>query len=173
MKALQLWPPTPQLSTRSSTAGSTRSASSTPAAIEHSIPLEYQQLLDLWLLVDYLVAPAAKDVAIDLLRLNAGLEWTRCYGRIPFIYDNTHAGSPLRKFAVDMVLTTRSEALQGDWIRELAQLDDCPFEFVADLVLGCLKLRAEEWVHAAGGWILTDKCEHHDHLDVCSSTDRK
>jgi hypothetical protein len=74
---------------------------------------------------------------MDLLRLKAGLEWTRCCGRISFIYDNTHAGSPLRKFAVDMVFTkTRSEVLQGDWIRELAQLDDCPFEFVANLVRG-------------------------------------
>lgn len=80
-----------------------------------------------------LVAPAA----VDLLRPKAGLEWTRCCGRIPFIYDNTHAGSLLRKFAVDVVLMkTRSEALQGDWIRELAQLDDCPFEFVANLVRG-------------------------------------
>ena len=63
---------------------------------------------------------------MDLLRLKVGLEWTRYCGQIPFIYNNTHAGSPLRKFAVDMVLTmVRSEALQGDWICKLAQLDDC------------------------------------------------
>jgi len=55
-------------------------------------------------------------------------------------------------------MMTRSEALQGDWIRELAQLDDCPFEFVADLVLGCLKLRGlKSGFMRRDGWILADK----------------
>lgn len=93
---------------------------------------------------------------MDLLRLKAGLEWTRCCGRIPFIYDNTHARSPLRKFAVDMVFTmTRSEVLQGDWSRELAQLDDCLFEFVADLVLKLRELKSG--FTRREGWMLADK----------------
>jgi len=53
---------------------------------------------------------------------------------------------------------TRSEALQGGWIRELAQLDDCPFEFVAGLVLGCLELRGlKSGFVGREGWILADK----------------
>lgn len=53
---------------------------------------------------------------------------------------------------------TRSEALQDGWIRELAQLDDCPFVSVADLVLGCLKLRGlKSGFMRREGWILADK----------------
>lgn len=91
----------------------------------------FPQLLDVWLLADYLLVPQLKNFINE--KMVAKYEvWSVTPNKdFKYFYENTEPGSPMRKFMVDLCVWRRHQEGEAYW----RNIDCFPPEMVADILV--------------------------------------
>lgn len=92
----------------------------------------FSQLLDVWLLGDYLIAPKLQNYVVDLIETKHMRRAVPPLNEFHYFYRRTQSGSPMRKFIVDMCIW-RFRGGKGEPYR--TNIEFMPRDMAADLMV--------------------------------------
>lgn len=121
--------------------------------------LSNQNICQVWTFGNFRGIPGLKNAAIDLLHEQDTLAWNFHYERIKYVYENTEAGSDLRRYIVDdYVLNVEPK----DSVK-IIEPQEATVEFLFDAIPDLIISASSGTRITRHGWAIIDRCQWHDH----------
>ena len=127
----------------------------------------FNTLVSLWILGDVLVIPLLQNEALDHYRAALVWHWKFNSVAVTMAYEHTPSGSRLRRFIIDCIGKTWSNAPKPK------AFFDFPKEALVELLQVVWKQRPEKW--SREDLRLIDMCDYHVHEDGirCSGAEKR